>query len=199
MSDGAVAEESGSWESLKFDNDYEIYDQYPYPIRKKSNSRIISEWIACGYVCVKINQKRQFKHRLIAFQWIENDDQENKYQIDHINRNKLDNTIENLRWCTPSENSQNRGKVIQQVNEYIDELPENIIEISEHDGFKFKDLYFDIDNERILKITRWSKIKIIKPHFVNKLQVISLCDIYGSIHKRSYNKLIRTLKNACDN
>ena len=41
-----------------------------------------------------IKQKDQLKHRLIALQWIENDDPENKIQIDHINRNKLDNRID---------------------------------------------------------------------------------------------------------
>ena len=193
------AEESGSWEVLKFDNDYEIYTEYPYPIRKKSTCKILKECFnGVGYVCVSIKGKLQLKHRLIAIQFIENDDPENKTQIDHINRNKLDNTIENLRWVTPGENQKNKDKVIQQVNEYLDELPENIIEISEHDGFKFKDLYFDIDGERILKISR-SKIKIIKPTLHNKLQVITLVDIYGKTHGRSYNKLIRSFKKLFDN
>ena len=87
-----MTEENGSWIELKFDNDYEIYDQYPHPIRKKSTGRILKECInGGGYVCVSLQRKIHLKHRLIAFQFIENEDIENKTQIDHINRNKCDN------------------------------------------------------------------------------------------------------------
>ena len=193
-----MTEDVGSWIELKFNNDYEIYDQYPYPIRKKSTGGILKECIhGGGYVCVSIKRRIQSKHRLIALQFIENDDTDNKTQIDHINRNKLDNRIENLRWVTASENNKNKNKVIRRVDEYIDEIPENAIEISEHDGFKFKDLFYDIDDERLLKIVK-SKIKIIKPYLLNKQQVINLTDINGTRIKRSYNKLIQTFKKACD-
>jgi len=193
-----MVEETGSWIELKFDNDYEIYTEYPYPIRKKSNSRILSECIASGYACVSLNRRRQYKHRLIAFQWIENNDSDNKNQIDHINRDKLDNRIENLRWCTSSENNKNKEKCFRQASEYLEEIPENIIEISEHDGFKFKDYYYDIEGERILKITKTNKIKIIKPYLTNKKFVISIIDIYNKSHTRMYNKLIRSFKKIFD-
>ena len=45
-------------------------------------------------------------HRLIAKLWIPNP--LNKPQVDHIDRNKMNNTVANLRWVTASENQLNR-------------------------------------------------------------------------------------------
>ena len=45
-------------------------------------------------------------HRIIAFTFIENDDPQKKTQVDHINEDKKDNCVENLRWITPSDNVQ---------------------------------------------------------------------------------------------
>lgn len=44
-------------------------------------------------------------HRLVALTFIPNPD--NKAEVDHINRNKLDNSISNLRWVTHGENQLN--------------------------------------------------------------------------------------------
>ena len=92
-----MSEEVGVWELLKFDNEYEIYTEFPYPIRRKGKDKIVSEFIDKGYYRMMINQKKVFKHRMIALQWIENDDPENKTQVDHKDRNKLNNHLENLR------------------------------------------------------------------------------------------------------
>lgn len=59
-----------------------------------------------GYICITFNGKSHKLHRIIAKAFIPNPD--NKPQIDHINRNKLDNRVENLRWVTAQENSNNR-------------------------------------------------------------------------------------------
>jgi hypothetical protein len=59
-----------------------------------------------GYRRVVINRIHYKVHRLVAETFIENAD--NKPQVDHIDRNKSNNNISNLRWVTNRENSVNR-------------------------------------------------------------------------------------------
>jgi hypothetical protein len=63
-----------------------------------------------GYENVVISNgegtKRYKVHRLVAEHFLDAN-VENKPQIDHINRNKRDNRVENLRWATNSENQMN--------------------------------------------------------------------------------------------
>lgn len=60
----------------------------------------------CGYVRVSLNLNKKSKkylvHRLGAFAFIKNN--KNKPCVNHINSNKIDNRVENLEWCTYSEN-----------------------------------------------------------------------------------------------
>lgn len=57
-----------------------------------------------GYRSVQINNKLYREHRLV---WLYHKGSMPENQIDHINRIKTDNRIENLRDCTPSENCGN--------------------------------------------------------------------------------------------
>ena len=60
-----------------------------------------------GYLQVNLSGIRvpQLVHRLVAKAFIPNP--ENKPTVDHINGNKLDNRVENLRWVTQKENNNN--------------------------------------------------------------------------------------------
>ena len=75
--------------------------------RIQTNNNIITygHKNANGYMNIQINGKEFLIHRLVAHVHIYNDDKENKTVINHKNEQKDNNTVENLEWSTPSQNT----------------------------------------------------------------------------------------------
>ena len=70
-----------------------------------------------GYPCVMLNAKPVRIHRLLAMCYIPNP---NNYPwIDHIDRNRTNNDLANLRWVNASMNNRNRGKWYKKDAKYI--------------------------------------------------------------------------------
>ena len=67
-----------------------------------------------GYKLVDLSKNGKSKtfrvHRLVGIAFLENPD--NKPMIDHIDENKSNNNVKNLRWATPKDNKYNQGKQI---------------------------------------------------------------------------------------
>ena len=98
-----------------------------WAIRKKRCS-LLNGWITKkGYRSYSINGKSVEGHRLVAEKYLPNPD--NKEQVDHINRVRHDNRVENLRWTTRQENCENRifGGTEKQAIKYLQSLGYTII------------------------------------------------------------------------
>ena len=98
-------------EEYKIIKDFENYEVSNLGnVRNVKTGRIIKQQLdKYGYCRLNLykNEKRhnKFIHRLVAQAFIENPD--DKPVIDHINGDKLNNDVKNIRWATISENSQN--------------------------------------------------------------------------------------------
>lgn len=75
-------------------------------VQPKLLSPVIKKTGYCQIILSKEgNHKFALIHQLVAQAFIENP--ENKPMVDHIDRNKQNNHVSNLRWCTLSENMNN--------------------------------------------------------------------------------------------
>ena len=101
----------GTEENLVVSDQGEILKRYPksyrYGGRKEYYQVVNVKPNASGYlqVNVPIRNTTTLVHRLVAEAFIDNP--QGYTEIDHLNRNKLDNSVTNLRWVTHSENMHN--------------------------------------------------------------------------------------------
>ena len=96
-------------------------------VRNKNTKVVLSqEDTGNGYMCVGLQMdkgvyKKTRVHRMVAMAFLEFQRTEERNEVDHINGNKSDNSVDNLRWCTHKENMNNpvtRRKIRRGVKRY---------------------------------------------------------------------------------
>ena len=77
---------------------------------RKGYYEVVTPSVINGYfsVSIPVRKGNEFVHRIVAKTFIDNP--RGCKEVDHINRNKQDNRVENLRWVTHEENQANLSK-----------------------------------------------------------------------------------------
>ena len=104
------------WKEIPNFDDYMISNKgrvKSFRCKVNKNGKIRKYYLNAGYYAVLLtnnNGKPVFKkiHRLLAELFIPNPD--NLPYVDHIDSNRLNNNINNLRWASFSQNSYNQNK-----------------------------------------------------------------------------------------
>lgn len=175
---------------VKNENNDEFYVMFcsdnSYFYFSKQNINLIKNYtwykMKNGYIAtmIKINNKKktQYLHQLICKS--EYGDESNTKSVDHINRNKNDNRIENLRWATQSEKNSNINKRARKKSAIP--LPE---ELKVKELPKFVCYYKEIYNKETGKLKEFFKIekhpKITKSISSTKSMKVDINEKYQEI------------------
>jgi hypothetical protein len=135
------------WVTLTVDTEYEINPE-SIEIRHKQSLKIVRPFTRKdNYKPIKLGTRLHYLYKIIAIQFIQNPNPENYKIIDHIDRNRLNNSIENLRFVSPSLNNRNRRSHRGRNYYYFQTLPKNAIQINPWPDKKLRDSYYEANGE----------------------------------------------------
>ena len=186
------------WEALTdFEADYEVETETPHRIRRKRDGFMLKTTLqkASGYVRVTLNGEKYYYHRILAKHFIPNP--ENLREVDHIDRDKANNTLENLRWVTRSQNLSNRTMKKYNKREFLDHAPNDIIEIRTFNDFEYPEnkYFFCGENDRVVLRVNDHKWQWLAQTPQNGYLLIKMRDINGRYHQVYMHKLINHFRN----
>ncbi|CAL6030320.1 Conserved_hypothetical protein [Hexamita inflata] len=134
-----------------------IKDFDQYIIDRKGNvtniitSKNVKHSINKGYYYVHLQyQGKSYNrsvHRLLAQAYIPNP--EDYTEVDHIDCNKENNNLENLRWVSRSQNLENQNGSRGKLFRFVDQLPEDSVEIEIYSGHYFEDYYWTAKENKL--------------------------------------------------
>jgi hypothetical protein len=170
--------ESYKFVPLKVDSTYEICVNYPHRIGSVSDKYYPKVSIANGYFQLSLEGGPVTIHWVIGMQWVHNFNPETDTEIDHIDGNRRNNRIANLRWCSRTENQRNRHSSLGETVEFLDVLPEGSRMLKRYRKHVLEPGYW-IDNDFQIYFKNNLKYYRLKQRLHDKLYPCFYVKIFG--------------------
>lgn len=140
-------------------------------VKNVKTGRVLQQFLRSndGYLQVSLWNNGKGKsfpvHRLIALSFLPTMD--NKYYVNHKNGIKTDNRVENLEWCSPTENNYHAVHL-----KLVNCIPVKIVDLIDNKEYSFDSIsqaaaYFNIDKRNLARALKrknqvYSHFKIIR-------------------------------------
>lgn len=171
-----------SWETIVDHPDYEINNE-THEVRRKGTKRILKQTLRKkgDYLAYKLNGHNIYVHVILARQFIPNP---NNYPVvDHYNKIKLDNSLENLRWVPREVNATNRSDFEFLNEEETKDLFKLGFVFDRYDGHSFDSIYYLLDNFYIYD--SWNGVRRLR---MNEGDFVNVRDDKGKYFKLYLDK-----------
>ena len=177
--------------------DYYIDDQtfqiVSFKQKKYENGKILKPHIRKdGYFDYRFNVNGKYKyiflHHIIVKLFIDKNFDSEKFEVDHKNHNRQDNSIENLAIVSHSENQRNKSSQKGKDFNYIDNIG-NYIEINEEAG-----IFYSLDYDKFyMYINQSNKYRELHVILVNGKYPCIQYKYNNKHYNFSINKFIKSL------